>query len=101
MTRRGVALMLGLYSNSVTDSYDAKTIDEILEIKAIREDFEYQSLYRTLKSLIDCGYVEYGIKAGRSYTYYLNGTGSKFLESKIIPPEYEDTVEGETEYYDE
>lgn len=26
MTRRGVALMLGLYSNSVTDSYDASDV---------------------------------------------------------------------------
>lgn len=101
MTRRGVALMLGLYSNSVTDSYEAKTMDELLEIKAIQEDFEYQSLYRTLQSLIGCGYVEYGIKAGRSYTYYLNGKGSNFLESKIIPPEYGDeSSNSEIEYYD-
>ena len=93
MTRRGVALMLGLYSNSVTDSY------ELLEIKAIREDFEYQSLYRTLQSLVGCGYVEYGIKAGRSYTYFLNSKGSKFLETKIIPPDYEEEVsDNETEY---
>ena len=99
MTRRGVALMLGLYSNSVTDSYDAKTMDELLEIKAIREDFEYQSLYRTLQSLVGCGYVEYGINAGRSYTYFLNSKGSKFLETKIIPPDYEEEVsDDETEY---
>ena len=63
------------------------------------DDFEYQSLYRTLQSLVGCGYVEYGIKAGRSYTYFLNSKGSKFLETKIIPPDYEEEVsDDETEY---
>ena len=56
-------------------------------------------MYRTLQSLISNGYVEYGVKAGRSYTYYLNKEGAEFVETNDLILPDEDTPEEEDEKY--
>ena len=99
MTRLGLGLMVGMYNNSVSDSIEARTINELLDLPAISLDFNPQSLYRTLQSLISNGYVEYGVKAGRSYTYYLNKEGAEFVvDNDLIHPD-EDVPEEEDEKY--
>lgn len=39
MTRLGLGLMVGMYNNSVSDSIEARTINELLDLPAISLDF--------------------------------------------------------------
>lgn len=44
MTRLGLGLMVGMYNNSVSDSIEARTINELLDLPAISLDFNERIL---------------------------------------------------------
>lgn len=80
MTRNSMILMQLLYDSEVTNLISAKTIKELLEIEEISGFMDYQGLYRTLEFLATLGYVGYGAKEGRSYTYFLNKKGINWVK---------------------
>ena len=53
MTRLGLGLMVGMYNNSVSDSIEARTINELLDLPAISLDFNPQSLYPAIMSITE------------------------------------------------
>lgn len=79
MTRLGLGCLQVMHLKNINNIVDAKTIKELLKIEDIAKFFDYQSLYRTLTSLIDSGLVSYGAKDGKALTYYVTKRGREII----------------------
>lgn len=81
MSMRDLKILTILNVTGVTTPYIAIPFDEIgeLYLSKSKAAMSESTIRRSLKTLIDNGYVENGYKRGNIKTYYISGLGVKLL----------------------
>lgn len=75
MTRMSVVLLEIMVDMNATSPILAKSINEMLADADVRERFSHSTLYRNLKSLVQEGFLAYGLMDKRAETFYVAQKG--------------------------
>ncbi len=79
ISRLGVLILSVLEEEMAHNLYTGLTIKDIKE--KLQEGVAEQEItfYRTIRKLLEEGYIERGIKDGKSHTYYIVNFGQELL----------------------
>lgn len=66
------------FEDAVDNALSAVTIQNILDCNEELLDNE-SAIYRNLQYLRNMGFVKFGIRKGRAYTYYISSKGLEYL----------------------
>lgn len=81
MTRRAVGVLFDMVDRGFTGYALAVTINELIGQGGNSAKIPRDSLYYTLSTLVDHGYVSYGPRAGHADTYYVNKKGMELYNT--------------------
>lgn len=78
---RDIKILSLLNSQEINTAYGAKSFEQIGEIYQLNSNFKISesTIRRSLKTLVDSGYVGHGFKRGNIKTYFITVNGVKLL----------------------